>query len=128
MALATSTGKPTARQEKRIIACKEGVCIACYVWQSNPLAPEAFQPVYGCDYHHLKSGNIRRGHDFGFGGCGWHHRKIPADGMTTKQTRDWFGPSLLDGGKIFAATYGTDDELLEIANGILRETAPDVLP
>jgi hypothetical protein len=31
--------------------------------------------VYGCDYNHAKSGNVRRGHAYGFALCTWHHRR-----------------------------------------------------
>lgn len=123
MNFGTSTGTATIAQSRRIAACKEGVCIACYVWQQHADAPSGFSPVHGCDYHHMKSGNVRRGHEFGIGLCVWHHRKHPWEQWTVRETRAWFGPSLMDGGKVFAATYGSDDELLEVQDkllGVLR--------
>lgn len=67
----------------------------------------------GCDFHHMKSGNIRRGHMYGVGLCAYHHRGYPIEGVTQSQMREMYGPSLMDGGKRFAARFGSDDELLQ---------------
>ncbi len=75
----------------------------------------------GVDYHHMKSGNIRRGHMFGVALCAYHHRGYPLSGVTQKQMREISGPSLMDGGKRFAAAFGTDSELLERQNQLLGE-------
>lgn len=119
MAMTTSTSAATIEESRRIEACKEGVCIACYIWQHHDHAPAAFSPIYGCDYHHVKSGNVRRGHMFGFGLCLWHHRGHPPEGWTSRDARLWYGPGLMDGGKRFTSTYGSDDELIEVQNRIL---------
>jgi len=111
-----STGKPTQREAERIVACKEGRCIACVVWsQKKPWVI----PVYGCDYHHLKSGNIRRGHRYGIGLCAWHHRGIPHAGMLPKHCAIVHGPSLMDGSRKFHETYGSDDELLAMQDELI---------
>jgi hypothetical protein len=73
----------------------------------------------GGDYDHKKSGNVRRGHKFGFCGCGWHHRGLVGDGWTRPQMRAHFGPSLTDGSALFARTYGTDDELIQLQTDLL---------
>ena len=70
--------------------------------------------VHGCDYHHTKSGNIRRGHMFGFALCVWHHRGMRPDGVPPWQMHEVFGPNLMNGGKKFTETYGTDDELITL--------------
>lgn len=111
-----STGKPTKREEARIVACKEGVCIACHVWT---ITHPWHRPVYGCDYHHLKSGNIRRGHRYGIGLCEWHHRGIPFAGMLPGHVGIVYGPSLMDGSRKFHNTYGSDDMLLEIQDRLI---------
>lgn len=72
-----------------------------------------------CDYHHLKSGNIRRGHDFGIALCGWHHRGLADFGCSSAEMRDEYGPSLMDGSRLFHNTFGTDDELLERQNKMI---------
>lgn len=74
----------------------------------------------GGDYHHVKSGNIRRGHAFGFCLCGWHHRGLIPDfysGAVADMRAAW-GPSLMDGSRLFHSIYGSDDELIELQRGI----------
>lgn len=106
-----STGTPTKEEAAYIVACKEGPCMACDVLR------ERGQSVgcdgLGCDFHHMKSGNIRRGHMFGVGLDTWHHRGHPLPGYTAKQMREQYGPSLMDGGKAFTAAFGSDEELLQ---------------
>lgn len=92
--------------------------MACEVLRRAGLAGSDAE---GVDFHHLKSGNIRRGHMFGVGLCTWHHRRYPFEGMTCKQMVILFGPSLLDGGKAFAGVFGNDEELLERQNQLLGE-------
>lgn len=69
--------------------------------------------VFGCDYNHTKSGNIRRGHMAGFALCVWHHRRHPIGWFTLKGTAQKYGPSLMDGSRTFHETYGSDDSLIE---------------
>jgi hypothetical protein len=105
-----STGKPTREESAWIVACKEGFCIACLTMKiySTP-----------CDYHHFKSGNVRRGHMYGIGLCGWHHRGLTERGWSHSAMRMKFGPSLIDGSRLFRDEYGTDDELLATAKELL---------
>lgn len=114
-----STGKPTREESDWIVACKEGPCIACEVWKGSGNAPNGWSPLYGCDFHHMKSGNLRRGHLFGIGLCAWHHRAVPDFDSSAPEMRRMAGPSLMDGSKLFRQTYGTDDELLSIAKGLI---------
>lgn len=105
-----STGKPTKEEAAYIVACKEGPCMACQVLRGQGLDGCDGE---GCDFHHMKSGNIRRGHEYGAGLCPYHHRGYPLDGWTSGTMRSAFGPSLMDGGKRFAAEFGDDEELLD---------------
>jgi hypothetical protein len=114
-----STGKPTKAEEARIVACKEGPCVACLVWSESDEAPIGFAVVHGCDYHHTLSGGRRRGHMYGIGLCAYHHRGVPNWGCTVKEMRVHYGPSLMDGSKVFRDAYGTDDELLAGQNLLL---------
>lgn len=110
-----STGKPTKAEAARIVAAKEGPCMACYLrFDGDP-----DRMIHGCDYHHTKSGNIRRGHEQGFALCVWHHRGLPISGSVTA-TRQAYGPSLMDGGKLFRDTYGDDDSLIELQTQIIN--------
>lgn len=112
MAMQHSTGKPNAKEAERIELAKVGPCMACLVLNVAGLL-NPFQVVYGCDYNHAKSGNRRRGHLFGYALCVWHHRRHPIEGKTLAQTREIYGPSLMDGSRVFRETYGSDDELIE---------------
>ncbi|WDS36223.1 Ref family recombination enhancement nuclease [Pseudoxanthomonas sp.] len=103
---------PTLAEGRRIAECKEGVCIPCLIWKESGKAPANFWPQIGGDYHHTKSGNIRRGHRFGFCNCGWHHRGLLDFACTHDEMRQHYGPSLMDGSRLFHETYGSDDELI----------------
>lgn len=107
-----STTTPTAAEAARIVACKEGLCVACVIWGEMPGVPWNFMVHPGCDYHHLLSGGRRRGHMFGVGLCGWHHRGLVGFGCTHEEMRAHYGPSLAEGSKPFHATFGSDDQLI----------------
>ena len=118
-----STGKPTREEEARIVAVKEGPCVACLIWQKHPDCPAGFTPWIGVDYHHLLSGGRRRGHMFGVGLCPYHHRNVPDFGCTHEEMRKHYGPSLAEGSKPFHATFGSDADLLAKQSELLGETA-----
>lgn len=100
--------------------------MACAIRAGSEDAPPGFRPAWGCDYHHLLSGGRRRGHVYGVGLCLWHHRGRIADdwhsfGMTHKEMRDYYGPSLAEGSKPFHAAYGTDQDLLDKQDELLGD-------
>lgn len=109
-----STGKPTKREAEYITRCKEGPCVACYVECGIDE-----NPADGCDFHHMKSGNMRRGHMYGVGLCIYHHRGHPHDGWTHAEMREYFGPSLMDGSRLFHLTYGSDDDLIALQRELI---------
>lgn len=108
-----STGKPTTAEAARIVAAKEGPCMACLVRASNG-EMDFDLIVFGCDYNHAKSGNIRRGHMYGYALCVWHHRRHPIGWYTIEGTAKKYGPSLMDGSRLFHETYGSDDYLIAL--------------
>ena len=123
----------TAAEREHMGRAKEGVCIACLLRVAAGLMPGRWamvgKPDTGAlylgllEYHHTKSGNIRRGHLYGFALCLWHHRgnqAMPPTGWTHDRLRDRYGVSLADGSTLFTATYGTDDELIEIQSAYLN--------
>lgn len=114
-----STTTPTKAEAARIVEAKFGKCIPCLVWARMGRMP-LDHVVEGCDYDHKKSGNVRRGHAFGYGACAWHHRRVPGEGWSHRQMADHFGPSLLDGSRLFRDTYGTDDELIAVQTELLE--------
>lgn len=69
------------------------------------------------EIHHLKSGNVRMGHDFTIGLCAWHHR-----GVGSRANEVVLGPSLAHGSKPFHAEFGSDQELLARQNHIIGWT------
>ena len=112
---------------------KAGVCIACLVRAAAGLLPpqwvqvghEGTAGIYVglLQYHHTKSGNLRRGHHHGFALCLWHHagnQAQPQEGYTHRTLRDRYGVSLNDGSALFRDTYGTDDELIAIQAAYLN--------
>lgn len=107
------TGKPAKRESEYIERCKTGPCVACHV-----LGYQWAQSGQN-DFHHMKSGNIRRGHMFGVGLCIWHHRGHPVDGWDAGRTRGWLGPSLMDGSRLFHLTYGSDDDLIALQRELI---------
>lgn len=129
--------KPATKAEKaHMLRCKEGVCVACLIRCAAKLLPYKWVQVgndgtratfWGLlEYNHTKSGNIRRGHLYGYALCVWHHRgnqAQPPDGWTHAQLRDRYGPSLMDGSALFSESYGSDDELIEIQRLILSDPA-----
>ncbi|MBB5875873.1 Ref family recombination enhancement nuclease [Xanthomonas sp. 3498] len=121
--IGTSTRPPTPAEAARIVAAKEGPCMACLsAAAAGLMLPQ--EVVIGCDYNHTKSGNIRRGHMYGYALCTWHHRRHPREGWTLADTRERYGPSLMDGSRLFHETYGSDDELIEQQTYVLEhETA-----
>ena len=108
----------TMAERLRVFDCKELVCIPCSVWAGSGAMPHD-HIMLANEYDHSKSGNIRRGHEFGFASCQWHHRRIPLQGWSTRRMRAHFGPSLLDGSALFHDTYGSDDALIALQNAIL---------
>lgn len=112
----------TSDESARVDAAKFMVCIPCLVWANNGKMP-LDDVANCCEYNHTKSGNIRRGHDKGYAGCLWHHKGRVEDGWTHKGMRAHFGPSLMDGSRLFHDTYGSDDELIEIQNFVLGRAA-----
>ena len=110
---------PTKAESEHMRDSKESCCIPCLVWARAGNMPMDHVAVES-DYHHCKSGNIRRGHMFGFANCLWHHQGRVQDGWTHAQMRAWFGPSLMDGSRLFIQTYGSDDELISLQNEVLN--------
>ena len=102
------------------MACKAGPCIPCLVMFMQDMLPLRLVRV-GVGYDHSKSGNIRRGHMFGFASCDWHHQRIPLDGRSFEWMTVQYGPSLMDGSRTFRELYGTDDELIEIQAESLKQ-------
>lgn len=110
--------EPTPEEALRIVDAKLGPCIPCMVWAALGNMPAA-DVFIGGDYHHVKSGNLRRGHRHGFCNCTWHHRGVVPDRWTHQRMRLHYGPSLMDGSAQFHDTYGSDEELIDAQDKVL---------
>lgn len=108
----------TTAQAAIVVEAKVTACIPCLVWAEAGNMP-LDDVATCCDWNHAKSGNVRRGHGQGFASCLWHHRQRVADGWTHTRMRAHFGPSLLDGSRLFRECYGSDDELIQKQREVL---------
>lgn len=106
-----STGKPTKEEAARLVAVKEGPCVACFI--------HCHEYLHGCDAHHILSGGRRIGHMATVGLCAWHHRAVPYEGVSPDGMREELGPSLMDGSLRFRQAYGTNEELVNMQNEYL---------
>lgn len=118
-----------------MLAAKQGPCIPCLAGVMGGVI-EAEHACRGgraaggehdlpmMEYNHCKSGNIRRGHAFGFATCIWHHhgsQQLHALGMGYEKAYAKWGPNLFDQAKVFHFVFGTDDELIELQTEVLQQ-------
>lgn len=116
--------KMTVAEASLVERAKVGPCMACIRRYLAGLLPWGYV-VCGCDWNHAKSGNIRIGHAAGYALCIWHHRMHPLSQgalrlSATAATRETYGPSLMDGSRLFHATYGSDAELIALQARVLE--------
>lgn len=102
---------PTAEQRRRWELIRADGCVACHVWGAGFMLAEI---------HHLKSGNVRMGHDYTVGLCPWHHRGVRA--FPQHEMEQAHGPSLANGVKTFWNEYGSDEWLLNAQNILIGWT------
>lgn len=92
----------TKADKARFVKIKEDGCLLCRIDSNRFTEP---------DIHHLKAGNMRRGHQYTIGACKWHHLAWPVDTAYFNP-----GPSIADGSRTFHEHYGSDDFLLNLQN------------
>lgn len=80
------------------------------------------------EIHHLLDCGRRRGHLFTICLCSWHHRGIVPYGHTERSAIEKFGPAVSHGTKLFRASHGNDDLLLDIQMKLVSPTVYVVLP
>ncbi len=128
----------TAAERAHMGRAKASVCMVCLTRRLLHLLPAEWVVVGHEDtgaiylglleFNHCKSGNIRRGHLFGWAACPYHHRGVPQNNMTLAQCRDRWGTALTDGSRLFHDTYGSDDELIALQAEVLRQYHPEESP
>lgn len=128
-----STDKPTGAQVERWERMRTLGCIACML---NEIDHELAQ-VPRCaavphsgnqEIHHLTKSGRRLGHDHTICLCRYHHQGdlLPRYDVGYRETVWTFGPSFGKGRATFAATYGTDEQLLTYQDYALDSAAnPD---
>lgn len=105
---------PRAR-EHRFRRLMEMGCIAC--WKSG------LMNLAHLEIHHLNlggnAGQKRRGDEYTIPLCKWHHQADPGI-YKVKYMREHIGPSLKQS-RAFRERYGSDDELLDKTNDLIRQ-------
>ena len=104
----------TVVDTKRFQTMQGLICVSCAQLDIPPAYPE------GCDVSHLKSGNLRIGHDHSLLECPWHHRGVPPFGYTQLGARKRWGPSRAKSTRSYRATFGDDQHLLDLTNQAIR--------
>lgn len=74
------------------------------------------------DCHHLLSGHVRRGDEFTIPLCPWHHRGVWNNRFQNRKLAEvLLGPSLALDSTRFRDAFGSDDDLLAMANALIEE-------
>jgi len=103
----------TREQKKRFERIAEIGCLACRkLGIENP-----------GEANHIIDGMKRKGHDFSYCLCPWHHRGVTPNGMTVKAATEILGPSRYYDGRSFKNEFGNDDELLKYQNELIGRNA-----
>ncbi len=80
--------------------------------------------TYGERHHLLTTGlhgnGKRRGDEFTICLSPWSHRGEPFGGLSEARCRELYGPSYAREPRLFRDTFGSDEELLELQNQMLR--------
>lgn len=110
---------PTKAEVRRFtLLAREVGCLAC---RKDGRANFA-------DIHHPVEGGKRRGHSHTAPLCPWHHRgvKLMPDASLEVNTAS-FGPSLAHNKRAFVERYGTERELVELADKLLARVESNIV-
>lgn len=113
-----STRKPNRAEAWRLERLAGMRCIACVI--------EGCEQPHRTEIHHIVDKGYRKhsgGHSATLPICSWHHRGVSANGLTGSEMSFRYGPSLARSKRQFVEAYGTERELLERVDGILRSAA-----
>jgi len=103
----------TKRQKERFERMTKIGCLACRILGlENP-----------GEVNHIVDGMKRKGHDFTYCLCPWHHRGVAPNGMNSRETTELLGPSRYHDGRAFKAIFGNDDQLLKLQNELIEQNA-----
>lgn len=113
-----STGRPTKAQNVRLDAVSRMRCVCCEI--------EGVPQPFPTEVDHLVDKGYRihsGGHDATIPVCGWHHRGVCRDGMSSDTMKAHYGPSFFLQAKTAAKWYGTKRDLLARVNAKLARVA-----
>lgn len=118
--------RPMTDDEWAVIeAAKTSGCVPCLIRARQGKMPR-HRVFKFAGWDHCKSGNIRRGHLYGFASCNWHHQGLTIDrpGWGRADFERVYGPSKHYGVVPFHKAFGTDDELIAYQRAHLGLTPP----
>ena len=102
---------PTSTEQRHLEAVAALWCLPCAMrWWDGVLAT----------VQHVVEGRKRLGHLFVLPGCEWHHLGTPPPPLTIDEAAANWGPSLAHQHRRFEQTFGSERQLVEITNHVLR--------
>lgn len=108
--------KPTSSEREREERARRIGCVCCYLNEQRGMARA---PSYDTKQHCNiggKHGAPNRGERFTYIACAWHHLGEPPAGLQARSAVILYGPSFYHQARVFRATYGSDDELIELTD------------
>ena len=105
------TKPPTAPEKARMASIKDGHCLCCLLQGDERQAT----------VQHVTAGFKRLGHRFTYGVCEWHHLGYPLPGHDNRTTAALIGPSLAHDKRAYCTRYGTELELVALADWYLEQ-------
>lgn len=87
-------------------------CVPCILIQIHAARP--------CDIHHPFGRKGEKYHQV-YGSCPWHHRGVTEGQLSAQEMGGILGPSLAWGKKTFRATFGTEQDLLDVQRFLLLQ-------
>lgn len=116
---------PTAAERRRWAEARARGCVACHV---NEAEQGRVRASYALDLeiHHLLSGGRRRGHSATVCLCHFHHqgKRLVYTDVGYRDHATIYGPSFGHEPRRFREVYGTDDQLLDRQNAMIRDLPP----
>jgi len=114
-----NTATQTKADRDRLSAISEmRTCLCCALegWHDVPVT-----------IHHITQAGRRMKdeHQHTLGLCAWHHLGIYNQGMSRKAAESHFGPSLAHSKALFHERYGTELQLLQVQDALVRSYYAD---
>ena len=101
----------SAEKERMSLIKEQAWCIPCILNGTPNRSATTIQ--------HVVDG-YRKGHRYTYGCCGWHHLGQNPGNLTRFETQKLLGPSLALTKKAYLSTWGAEDVLVELQDGLVR--------